>query len=124
MLDTHHLLSTDLFTFTVAGHTWLNQQWAAEVFFAGVWRAGGWNGIAVIWGLTVGAVSLFVFLACRAAGASTMSSALLTLAGYLVGVQISDHAPTTRRHSLLRRHPMGRCGAPRVATAVFGWFPS
>ena len=35
MPDTHHLLSTDLFTFTVAGHTWLNQQWAAEVFFAG-----------------------------------------------------------------------------------------
>ena len=44
MLDTHHLLSTDLFTFTVAGHTWLNQQWAAEVFFAAIWRAGGWGG--------------------------------------------------------------------------------
>lgn len=63
MLDTHHLLSTDLFTFTVAGHAWLNQQWAAEVFFAVVWRAGGWDGVAVTWGLIVGAVSLFVFLA-------------------------------------------------------------
>jgi hypothetical protein len=93
MLDTHHLLSTDLFTFTVAGHTWLNQQWAAEVFFAAIWRAGGWDGIAVIWGLTVGTVSLFVFLACRAAGASTVSSALLTLAGYLVGVQILTMRP-------------------------------
>jgi hypothetical protein len=93
MLDTHHLLSTDLFTFTVAGHTWLNQQWAAEVFLAGVWRAGGWDGIAVTWGLIVGAVSLFVFLACRAAGASTVTSALLTLAGYLVGVQILTMRP-------------------------------
>ena len=37
MLDTHHLLTTDLFTFTVAGHTWLNQQWVAEVFFAVIW---------------------------------------------------------------------------------------
>ena len=36
----------------------------------------------------MGPVSLFVFLACRAAGASTVSSASLTLAGYLVGVQI------------------------------------
>jgi hypothetical protein len=93
MLDTHHLLSTDLFTFTVAGQAWLNQQWAAEVFFAAVWRAGGWDGIAATWGLIAGAVSLFVFLACRAAGASTVSSALLTLAGYLVGVQILTMRP-------------------------------
>jgi hypothetical protein len=93
MLDTHHLLTTDLFTFTVAGHRWLNQQWAAEVFFAAIWRAGGWDGVAVTWGLTVGAVSIFVFLACRATGASTVSSALLTLAGYLVGVQILTMRP-------------------------------
>ena len=93
MLDTHHFLTTDLFTFTVARHQWLNQQWAAEVLFAAVWRVGDWDGIAVTWGLTVGAVSLFVFLACRAAGASTVSSALLTLAGYLVGVQILTRRP-------------------------------
>jgi hypothetical protein len=93
MLDTHHLLSTDLFTFTVAGQAWLNQQWAAEVFFAAVWPAGGWDGIAATWGLIAGAVSLFVFLACRAAGGSTVSSALLTLAGYLVGVQILTMRP-------------------------------
>lgn len=93
MLDTHHLLATDLFTFTVAGHRWLNQQWAAEVFFASVWRAGGWDGVAVVWGLVVGAVFLFVFLACRAAGASTVSATLLTLAGYLVGVQILTMRP-------------------------------
>lgn len=47
----------------------------------------------MIWGLTVGAVSLFVFLACRAAGARTVSSTLLTLAGYLVGVQILTMRP-------------------------------
>jgi hypothetical protein len=93
MLDTHHLLTTDIFTFTVAGHGWLNQQWAAEVFFALIWRAGGWDGVAVTWGLIVGAASVFVFLACRAAGASTVSSALLTLAGYLVGVQILTMRP-------------------------------
>jgi hypothetical protein len=93
MLDTHHLLTTDQFTFTVAGHGWLNQQWAAEVFFAMVWRAGGWDGVALTWGLIVGAISLFVFLACRAVGASTVGSALLTLAGYLVGVQILTMRP-------------------------------
>jgi xanthosine utilization system XapX-like protein len=93
MLDSHRLLTTDLFTFTVAGHSWLNQQWLAEVFFAAVWRAGGWNGIAAGWGLIVGAASLFVFLACRSAGASTVSATLLTLAGYLVGVQILTMRP-------------------------------
>ena len=93
MLDSHRLLTTDLFTFTVAGHSWLNQQWLAEVFFAAVWRAGGWNGIAAIWGLIVGVASLLVFLACRSAGASTVSATLLTLAGYLVGVQILTMRP-------------------------------
>ena len=94
MLDTHHLLTTDLFTFTVAGHTWLNQQWVAEVFFAVIWRTtGGWDGVAAVWGLIVGATALFVFLSCRAMGASTVGSALLTLAGYLVGVQILTMRP-------------------------------
>ena len=41
----------------------------------------------------MGTVSLFVFLASRAAGASTVSSTLLTLAGYLVGVQILTMRP-------------------------------
>src|SRR5712691_9574673 len=64
MLDAHHLLTTDPFTFSVAGHSWLNQQWGAELFFGAAWRVGGWDGLAVVWGLMVGAIALFLFLAC------------------------------------------------------------
>src|ERR671938_449491 len=42
MLDHHALLRTDLFTFTMDGRPWLNQQWGAEIALASVYRAGGW----------------------------------------------------------------------------------
>src|SRR5688572_20783575 len=46
MIDTRRVLDVDVFTFTAFGHPWLNQQWGAEVFFAAIYRAGGWAGIA------------------------------------------------------------------------------
>ena len=88
MLDTHHLLSTDPFTFSVAGRGWHNQQWGAEVIFGAVWRLGGWDGLALLWGLMVGAAAWCVFLACRSSGANVACAALLTLSGFVVGVPI------------------------------------
>ena len=93
MLDTHHLLS--------AGPSHVHGCWAhvAEpaVGGRGLPRRvlGGLEvrQVTVTWGLIVGAVSLFVFLACRAAGASTVSSALADAHGYLVGVQILTMRP-------------------------------
>jgi hypothetical protein len=93
MLDTHRLLTTDPFTFTAGGSAWLNQQWGAEVFFATVWRIAGWGGIAVVWGLLVGAASLFVYLACRRGGAAPSIAALLTLAAYVVAAPILTMRP-------------------------------
>ena len=88
MLDTHRVLTTDPFTFTAAGHSWLNQQWGAEVLFAALWRSAAWGGIAVVWGLLVGLACLFVYLGCRARGASASVAACLTLGGYVVAAPI------------------------------------
>ena len=80
MLQTHSLLRTDVFTATSTGTPWLNQQWLPEILLAGAFRVGGWLGLVVLRGALAAAILWFIFLACRAAGASTNRAALLTLA--------------------------------------------
>jgi len=88
MLASHRLADVDTFTFTVAGQPWLNQQWGAQVILAGIYKAGGWSGLAVTRGVLLGGVLAFVYLACRAEGASVRTSGLLTLGGWLVGSEL------------------------------------
>ena len=88
MLDSHRLLDTDTFTYTVQGEAWLNQQWGAEVLLAAIHRAGDWAGVAVARGVLLGAVVFLLYRACRSAGAAPRTAALLTLAGWLVGIEI------------------------------------
>src|SRR5438309_2242056 len=51
LLRTHHFIRTDTFTFTGHGLTWIDQQWAAQVLFAMVFRHLGWAGLALLKGL-------------------------------------------------------------------------
>jgi hypothetical protein len=86
MLHTHHLLRADTFTFTAFGRPWLDQQWGAQLLFDLVYRAGGWAGLALLRAALVAAIYLFVFGACRAAGAGLRRAAWLTVGGFLVSV--------------------------------------
>jgi hypothetical protein len=84
MLDSRHLLRTDVLTFSAAGDPWLNQQWGAQLVFAGVFRGGGWFALAALRSLLAAAALGLVFLACRGAGAPRRLAAWLTLASALV----------------------------------------
>ncbi len=86
ILDTGTLPSPDTFTFTAAGLPWLDQQWGAQVLFAGVFRIGGWALLAVLRASLVGLIAWLVFRACRSSGAGTRVAAWLTLAGFGVGL--------------------------------------
>jgi hypothetical protein len=86
MLDTHALIRTDTYTFTAAGKPWLDQQWLSQVLFALVHRAGGWAALHLLRAALVGAIFLFVFLSCAAAGASKKAAAGLTLGAFVVSV--------------------------------------
>ncbi|MGZ5307260.1 MAG: hypothetical protein ACXWEG_11050, partial [Actinomycetota bacterium] len=63
MLRTHALLHTDVFTFTVPGTQWLNQQWGAQLLLGATHRLGGWNGIALLYAALASIAFVFVFLA-------------------------------------------------------------
>jgi hypothetical protein len=86
MLATHVLPRMDAYTFTVAGHAWLDQQWGAQVLLATAFRFGGWATLSLLRAALVGVGFLFVYLSCRERGASTRRSAALTLASFAVAV--------------------------------------
>ena len=84
MLSTDHLLRTDVLTFSAFGRPWLNQQWGAQLILAGVYRLGGWLGLALLRGLLMTAILVLLFLACRVAGSSRRLAALLTFGSAFV----------------------------------------
>jgi hypothetical protein len=84
MLHTHGLVRHDLFTFTVPGTPWLDQQWGAQLVFAMVYRALGWPGLALAQIFLGGLTMLFVYLACRVAGPPPRFAAGLTLGAFAV----------------------------------------
>lgn len=88
MLDERTVLRVDVFTYTVAGEPWLNQQWGAQLILGLVYRAGGWLALDVLRGGLVASTVFLIYRSCRAEGTYPRTSALLTVAGWFVGVQI------------------------------------
>ena len=84
MLASGHLIRTDPFTFTSRGDPWLNQQWAADIVFGGAHRLLGWGGVAIVYAIACGVGFAFLYLHGRARGASSRTSAVLTLGGFIV----------------------------------------
>jgi hypothetical protein len=84
ILATHSLPRVDTYTFSVPGTAWLDQQWGAQVFLALGHRYGGWATLAFLQALLVGISFWFIYLACRARGASVRTSSLVTVIGFLV----------------------------------------
>ena len=77
LFTTGKLPSSDMYSFTVAGHPWINHEWLAEIPYFLAWRAFGLPGIWVVFLAVVSAivVGLFFWL-CRTSG--NMKGAFLT----------------------------------------------
>jgi hypothetical protein len=84
ILTTHALPRVDTYTFSVAGNPWLDQQWGAQVVLALGHRYGGFATLAFLQAALIGLSFWFIYLACRARGASIRTSSLLTVIGFLV----------------------------------------
>src|SRR4051812_19986899 len=88
MLDSHRVLSTDPYTFTMGGQPWLNQQWGAQALLGAFFRVGGWTAIVLARGALIAGIATLLYLACRGRGVRPRTAALLTLAGWLSGIEI------------------------------------
>ena len=90
MLEHRSLLDVDVFTYTVQGEPWLNQQWGAQVALASVHRMGGWLGLDLLRGAISAVVAFLVYRSCRAGGVSARTASLLTIAGAVVGLAFTS----------------------------------
>ena len=84
ILATGSIPATDTFTFTAAGATWVDQQWLAQVLFALLHRAGGWELLAVVRAVMVAATFGLVAAAGMARGASPRTAAILALLSFVL----------------------------------------
>ncbi len=75
---------TDSFTFSAAGETWVNQQWAAQIVLASVYRAGGWTTLGVVQMASIGFSFWLVARAAVVRGSSQRSAGLLSVIGFLI----------------------------------------
>ena len=78
------LPTVDTWTYTAAGATWVDQQWGAQVLFAGVYQLGGWTGLVILRALLVGVIFGCVFETATRRGLGTRRAAALTFAAFVV----------------------------------------
>ncbi len=86
MLDGLGIPTSDTWTFTIAGQPWADQHWWAQLALAAVYRATGWDGLAILRAALVAGIFWLLFLVVRrrAPLLSARTSSLLVLAAFLV----------------------------------------
>ncbi|HEY1800008.1 MAG TPA: hypothetical protein VGG46_03650 [Terriglobales bacterium] len=66
ILQTHHIFHTDPYSFTRAGHAWINHEWFSQVLMFSIYRWLGYAGLIVLFAAIVAAAFFIVFLRCEA----------------------------------------------------------
>jgi len=76
LLQFHRLPRSDMYSFTVAGHPWINHEWLAEIPYYLVWRAWGIIGIKVLVITLVDLIFLGLLYLCYQESGNFKSSVL------------------------------------------------
>src|SRR5262245_61353547 len=88
MFQTHSVLRTDPFTFTVGGQPWHDLQWGAQLALAGVHAVAGWRGLVLVRAVIVGGAVGVTYLRTTRRGASPQASILATFAAFVVAASL------------------------------------
>jgi hypothetical protein len=78
------LLRNDVFTFTMDGRPWLNQQWGAELLLSGLYSLVGWRGLFVLRALLVSVGVGVTYRATLRSNEDAFISGSLTLGAFVV----------------------------------------
>ena len=82
MLDTHRLLRHDVFTYTIAGQGWIDQQWGAQLVFAGLFRVLGWRGLVVLRAILASVAVGTTYQRTRSAGGDPLVAGCLCIGAF------------------------------------------
>ena len=66
ILQTHHIFHTDPYSFTRAGHAWINHEWLSQILMFSVYRWLGYAGLIVCFAALIATAFFIVFLRCEA----------------------------------------------------------
>jgi len=89
LLNTHSFPSRDMYSFTVAGHWWVNHEWLSEIPYYLAYRALGFSGLKVLTSLILSVLFLGLLYLCyqesrnfKASVAACFFSTLLATVSY------------------------------------------
>lgn len=83
----HQLTRHDMYSFTVAGHPWINHEWLAEVPYYLAWRAWGLSGINAVMVVAIELIFLgLLYLCYRETGNFKASIAACSVSTFLASV--------------------------------------
>jgi hypothetical protein len=86
LVEQHHWMRWDQFSYTVAGTPWINTEWLSEVMFYAAWRAGRETGVFLLYlGLAESIMLGILYLAYKASG-SIKAASLASLFAVLLAV--------------------------------------
>jgi hypothetical protein len=84
ILDTRAIPTVDTWTFTAAGVPWVDQQWAAQVVLAVIYRLAGWTGLVLLRALLTAIVFGATLAIARRRGLDARLAAILTVVAFVV----------------------------------------
>lgn len=64
LLNTHHFPTRDMYSFTVAGHWWVNHEWLSEIPYYLAYRAMGFAGLKLLTALILSTLFLCLLYLC------------------------------------------------------------
>jgi hypothetical protein len=91
MIDDRTILTHDVFTYTVFGRPWLNQQWAAEILLGGLYKAVGWRGLVFLRALLASVAAGAVLVRTRSKGTDPFVAGCVVL----VALEVAFELPGT-----------------------------
>ncbi len=78
--QTHAFVHADPYSFTRQGQPWVNHEWLSDLLVYGIYRAGGWGGLIVVFGAITSLTLMLVFL--RSPGKPYFAALALILGAY------------------------------------------
>jgi len=92
ILQNHHVPHADPYSFTRAGHPWVNHEWLADVLIYGLYHASGWTGLIVVFGVITAVAFVFAYLLSEGrpyvAGVVTVAAAVASAPAWGVRPQM------------------------------------
>ena len=88
ILATHHWLTTDPYSFSVAGQHWIDAEWIGEVLLAAMYRLGGLRGLELLF-LILGSAILIALYTLAAARSGNSKAAFVATAAVFVLTTLS-----------------------------------